>query len=396
MQALLFWCLSMAGVSLILTAVTHVSVLAVFRRTARLSRTPPISVLKPLKGDDDGLYENLVSLATQDYPCFEVLFGCEDSTDPALLVARRVQREFPHVRILLLSGAEPMGMNPKVNTLAMLAERARFDWLLISDSNVRARPDYLAAMASEIEDERVGLVSSVLVGTGERTLGARFDNLHMNSCVVRAVCGADVVASHPCVIGKSMLFRHSVLQSIGGFEAVKDVLAEDYVLARAFRAAGFRIALSAHPLRAISVQRTVGEFFGRHVRWNQMRRHLMPRLYALEPLQSPTPWLLFALAIVLFGEAELATWPVLAGILSALALRVGSDAAIAGLLRGAPLRFTDHGALLLKDVLFLAIWAIGAVKRTVNWRGNRMRIGAGSRLHPWVQDSRPSAALESV
>lgn len=396
MQTLLIVSLLFAAFSLVLTGVTHISVRAACRRKPRLGSCPAISVLKPLKGNDDDLYQNLASLARQDYPEFEILFGCEDPCDEALVVARRVARDFPQVKIQIVAGVAQIGMNPKVNTLAMLSQRAEHDCLLVSDSNVRARPDYLRAMASELGDARVGLVSSVLVGTGERSLGARLDNLQMNSSVVRAVCGAHVVAAHPCVIGKSMLFRRSALAALGGFEIVRDVLAEDYVLGRAFSSAGFRVVLSAHRLESVSAERSLKEFFQRQIRWSQMRRRLFPALYLFEPLQSPSPWLLIALALVLLETPpfETETWSL--GIVLGLLMRVGSDAAIARALRGAPLRPLDHAAMLLKDILLLGIWAVGALRRTVLWRGNRMRIARGSRLLPVQEHERQRAVLEGA
>ncbi len=382
MQTLLALCLAFSAVSLILTFVTHFAVWRVRGRKPRTGACPPISVRKPLKGVDDELYANLVSFAEQDYPEFELILGCEDPADPALAYAYRLKRDFPDVQIRVLAGAVERGLNPKVNNLHMLSAGARYERLLVSDASVRARPDYLAAMARELGEPGVGLVSSVIVGSGEADFGARLDNLHMNSFVVRGVCGADVLASHPCVVGKSMLFRRSELDALGGLALVENVLAEDYVLGKAFAEAGFRVALSAHILESVCSRRSVAEFCARHLRWSQMRRQLRPAVYLLEPLQSPIPFLLGSLALVGCGAAPGRALDWALALLLALLLRVFSDGALNAALVGAAPGLRDYIAIFCKDVLCLGIWAAGLFKTSVTWRGRRMRIGAESRLFP--------------
>jgi ceramide glucosyltransferase len=247
-------------------------------------RFPPISVLKPLCGVDDGLEENLATFAAIDYPDYEVVLGVRSPSDPAWPVARAAVGRWPRRFRAVLQRGEP-GLNPKVNQLVTLARAARHDLLVVSDSNVRVAPGYLREVAALLEDPAVGLVTHPIAGVGERRLGSLMDHLHLAGAVAPGVVGAKRLAGRDIVVGKSMALRRADLAALGGFEVVKDVLAEDYVMGLLVpRQLGKRVVMARQPILDVSSGRTVGEFAARYQRWGVLQRQAVgPSAYAARP-----------------------------------------------------------------------------------------------------------------
>ena len=371
----------LAPVSLLLTLLAHAAVyIALAPRPATAAPAPPISVLKPVKGDEPGLYENLASLARQDYPDFEILVGAEDARDPALEVARQVRADFPGVRIGVHAGARPMGLNPKVNLLSALFDRARHDTVLISDSNVRVGPEYLRETSAELADPAVGLVTNIVVGEGQG-LGALLEALHLNSFVAAATSLARVVVGRACVIGKSMLLRRSDLCRLGGLREVRNVLAEDFLIGRLYELAGYRVALSPYLVRCVNEGWTVERFLNRHVRWAQMRRRIAPGAYLGELLLNPVLWIALA-TLSLWASGPGRDLRLIAVAAAGVAVKFASDALLCRRLRGKLPRPAEVLAMPIKDLAVTFIWLIGCFRRRVSWRGNELRIERGSVLTP--------------
>jgi ceramide glucosyltransferase len=371
----------LAPVSLLITLLAHAAVfIALAPRNGGETPAPPITVLKPVKGDEPGLYENLASLARQDYPAYEILVGAEDARDPALEVARQVRDDFPQIRIGIHAGARRLGLNPKVNLLAALFDRAHHDTVLISDSNVRVGPEYLRETAAEMADPAVGLVTNIVVGEGAG-LGALLETLHLNSFVAAATSLARVAGGRACVIGKSMLLRRSDLERLGGLREVRNVLAEDFVIGRMYEVAGFRVALSPCLVRCVNEGWTVERFLNRHVRWAQMRRRIAPAAYFGELLLNPVLWISLA-TLSLWASGPARDLRLLAVAAAGIAVKCASDALVSRRLRGTLPRAAEVLVMPVKDLAMAAVWLVGCFRRRVSWRGNELRIERGSRLTP--------------
>ncbi len=345
------------------------------RRKPQPGFKPAISVLKPLCGVDEGLYENLASFARQDYPSFELVVGVADPDDPALAVVQRLRADFPNaaIRSIVHGEADPVA-NPKVITLVHALRAARYDYILVSDSNVRVSADYLSSISAEMSDPEVGLVSNLIVASGEETLGARCENLHLNTVVLGGVCIGDV-SDHPCVVGKSMLMRRAELARLGGFESMRDVLAEDYLLGQRYQEAGFRVVLSCHPIETENRQLSVARFLARHLRWAQLRRWCALGPFCGEPLLYATPWLT---APMLVQESFASS----AACAAAVLVRIGCDGMLARRVTGRWPSVTALAMIPVKDTVLLGVWMIALCRRNVQWRGHQLRIGPGTRLSP--------------
>jgi ceramide glucosyltransferase len=380
-----------AGAGMALLAVMLVLTLLHLRRPAPVATDwPGISVLKPLCGVDDALAENLETFVALPYPGrYEVVLGVRSTDDAAYPLACATVRRWPgRVRLVLQDGEA--GVNPKVNQLVCLARAARHGLLVVSDSNVRVPPGYLLDIAGHLGRPGVGCVTHPVAGGGHRTLGALLDNLHLGGTIAPGMVCAQRVLRKDLVVGKSMaLWRHD-LERLGGFASVANVLAEDHVLGnRIGRELGARVAISSLPVLNVAVEKSVGAFFQRYLRWSVTHRTAISfPAYLAESLLNPIP-----LAVIGF---LLRPGPGAAATLAACAvLKPAMDSVAFSRLRQQMFCWRAFGAGWVKDALLFAAWVHGLHARTVVWRGNRLRVLAGGRLLP-LGPSAPAAAATEI
>jgi ceramide glucosyltransferase len=360
-------------------------------RTGESQRTWGVSVLKPLKGTDPKLEDNLRTILEQDWDKLQIVFGAEAPDDPALAVVRRLVPQYPHVATRIVTLPPRLGLNPKVNLCAELARHAHHDLVIISDSSVVAPKNYVRSLVNCFSLPNTGLVSSPLVGFGAASPGGAVDNLMLNLFILRGVCFTKLFAGHSCVIGKSMMFRLSELERLGGWRPVADVLAEDYVLGRLFRQAGFEVRLCSERLPTRTHCARVKDSVQRHLRWCQMRRRTSAVAYLTELVSNVSVWGSALLVVSLLSGAQL---PMVACAALLLASKVAIDLFSVLWLAPQQLSLQLLALIPLAEFLNFWAWAQGAVKRTVEWRGDRFLIGAQTELSQFVEqdDCRASDA----
>jgi ceramide glucosyltransferase len=333
---------------------------------------PPVSILKPLSGLDDNLFGNLESFCRLDYPHYEIICCLRSANDPALAVAVKVRERNPRVPFRILVSGDGDGLNPKVRNLLPGYRAARHDAVLISDSNVEVRPEYLRETARRLLEPDVGLVTNPIRGRGARTFGAALENLHLNTFVAGGTAALFRFLRLPCVVGKSMLFRRSVLESIGGLAAFRNVLAEDFVIGRQLHRAGMRVVLAPHAITNVNIYCGTRRFLSRHSRWGKLRRRLGGVRYGAEILANPV----FTAACA----AAVRPGP------GSLALLAAACAAAAGTAAWTGRQLESQTSLPLcllapvKDLIAGAVWFVPFISMRVVWRGHRLRVGADTRV----------------
>jgi len=289
--------LVLAATPLVYYALATLAALRFFNRArARVlpSYTPPVSVLKPVRGVDFGSYENFASFCRQDYPDYEILFAVNDDTDPAVPMIRRIIAEFPPRRICLLVGAEHLGANRKVNKLARLAREAQNEVLVLTDGDVRVGPRFLREVVAPLADLKTGAVTCFYRGIAEKHLGAEIEAVGASSDFFAGVLMAGWMEGISFALGASIATTKNWLGKMGGFEAIAETLADDYELGHRIAKVGGEIVLSREAVWTMYPAQTLRSFWDHQVRWARTVRLCRPLSYVGLLLTQGLPWTLLA------------------------------------------------------------------------------------------------------
>src|SRR5580658_8472862 len=334
--------------------------------------SPPISILKPLKGADPEIYESFRSHCLQDYPEYEIIFGVSDPNDPAIESVKALQQEFPDRRIRLLVSPKILGANVKVSNLAQMLGEAHHSHLIVNDSDIRVEPDYLRRVTAPLADQRVGMVTCLYRGVAGPTLGSRLEGLGISTDFCPSVLAArQLEGGIRFGLGSTLAFRRTELEKIGGFTSFVDYLADDYELGKRIAGLGLSVKLSDVVVETYLPSYRLGEFFAHQLRWARAVRDARAGGYLGLVFTFGFVWALLALAA---SQAALWAW-------SALAITLLLRFAVAFVVGFGALRdrqVLKYAWLLpLRDLLAVAVWIVSLGGHTVTWGGDRFCLKDG-------------------
>jgi ceramide glucosyltransferase len=318
------------------------------------------------------MYDSFRSHCLQDFPEYEIIFGVSDPADPAIELVERLKQEFPKCAIRLMICSRNLGANTKVSNLAQMISQAKYEIILVNDSDIRVQPEYLRHVVTPLEDNQTGLVTCLYRGIASPTLSSRLESLGISTDFAAGVLAArQLEGGISFGLGSTLAFRRRDLGAIGGFEAIVNYLADDYEIGKRIAERGLKVKLSEVVVETFLPAYTLRHFVDHQIRWGRAVRDSRRGGYLGLVLTFGLPWALLALTL---SRGALWAWALLAVtafLRVAVALVVGwsvlSDRQV--------LRFLV--LLPLRDFVALMIWFAGLFGHKVIWRGDAFTLKDG-------------------
>jgi ceramide glucosyltransferase len=335
---------------------------------AAITAPVPVTVLKPLCGPEPGLEANLATFCLQSHPCYQLVFGVRDPQDPAIAVVERLRRRFPALDMRLVVDPRVHGSNLKVSNLINMMHAARHPWLVLADSDIATKPDYLERVTAPLADPGVGIVTCLYRGRAQGRFWSRLGALFVDTWFAPSVRVASSGGSKAFGFGATIALRAATLRAVGGFEALKDRLADDFRLGELTRRRGLRTVLSDVVVCTDVIEDSLEALWARERRWMQTIRSLNPLGYGFSFITFTFPML----ALGVWMAPTAVNWVVaLLGTAARLGLHWRRPAP--GLPR------PGHAAWApLRDCLLLLEWLSGFAGNTTRWRQHLLRVDTRS------------------
>lgn len=341
-------------------------------KSAHTAHLPGVSILKPLKGTDPNIYQSFRSHCLQDYPEFEIIFGVSDPDDSAVASVQQLQKEFPDRSIRLVVCPEKLGPNVKVGNLEQMVRVARYEYLIVNDSDILVERDYLQRVTAPLLDPSTGMVTCLYRGIAEPTLGSQLEAVGISTDFCAGVLAAQQLEGGLHFgLGSTLAFRRTDLERIGGFRSVVDYLADDYELGRRLSDLGLKILLSDVVVETHLPAYDLPGFLSHQMRWARGVRDA--RLGGYIGLVS-TFGIFWSLLNLILAHAAPWSWAVLAGV---LLLRVAVALAIGRSVLHDRKLLPRLWQLPLRDLIAVGVWLVSFFGHNVVWRGEKFTLKNG-------------------
>jgi len=347
---------------------------------------PPVSILKPLRGTDRQMYESFRSHCLQDYPEYELIFGVSDADDPAIALVEQLRQEFPQRHIELAVCTDLLGANVKVSNLVQMLPHARYQHLIVNDSDIRVGPGYLRRIMAPFANPRVGMVTTMYRGMAGGTLGSKLEAVGISTDFAAGVLAARQLEGIRFALGSTLAFTRASLAAIGGFDPLLHYLADDFELGARIAAANFEVVMSDVVVDTFLPDYSFRAYWDHQLRWARSTRDSRKWGYLGVALTFGLPWALITVLLARGAGWSLALLGATAAIRYTMAMVIGQrvlrDPQIPG----------DLWLLPLRDVMALLIWVAAYAGHTVAWRGDQFILKNG-KLRPALLN--PSASRPS-
>ncbi|KAJ3136151.1 hypothetical protein HK101_004050, partial [Irineochytrium annulatum] len=363
------------------------------------SEAQGVSILRPLKGVDNALKENLASSFRLQYPKYEILFSVADKDDPAIAVVNELKAEYPNVDATLIIGECIVGVNPKVNNLMRPYDSAKYEILWILDSNVFVLPHCLGRSVDALNQPNIGLVHHVPIGIRPSGYGSYVERAFLNTAHAKMYITINKASVSSCIVGKSNLFRKADLERCGGLRAFGVYMSEDNIIATAIWHLGLRHAMTADVAFQPLGRLTFSDYFQRRARWIRVRKYTVTAATLVEPLtecfclgllaaHALRMW--FAVPVIPFLALHVIAWfcvdLTIVTTLDPTILRLGRSKAGA---RNLAWLGPWTVAWIVRELMALPIYLHAFAGSTVEWRGARFRLNVDGTVEQATSSTSP-------
>ncbi len=343
--------------------------------STQVNFTPPVTILKPIYGLDKGLEENLRSFCVQDYPDLQVVISVQRTDDPALPIIHKLAAEFPDRVTVVIKPSEPV-VNGKVQNLVNGLTAAKHDILIISDSDVRAKPTYVRDIVTPLHDPSVGYVCSLYRSCKADSWFEKLELLSMNADFIPSVVFSEEAKAALFCTGATLAFRRQDMDAVGGMADLGDYLVEDYELGRRLVSLRRRYVVIPHVVDLLADYGTFRQWWNHQVYWDQNTWAANPTGFALTILTRAVP---FALLFWIVGGFQILGLLV---FLAALTLRLATARIFARDYLEDREGLAALWLLPLRDFIAFGSWYVALTRRSFVWRGHRFGLTRDGRIVP--------------